>query len=281
MRIKLAISGSRGKMGQLICKLAESDKEFEIVSLLERRGHSDIGTKIGSIEITDNSDSIKDTDVLIEFTSPEATIEHLNVCVKFNKPIIIGTTGLTAQQKDEIKKASKKIPIVFSPNMSIGVNLLFKLVKEAAVKLSGDYKVNITEAHHIHKKDAPSGTAKRLAQIIQENGKQELLDIKSIREDEITGDHEVCFESEKDIIKLFHSAKTRDIFAEGALVAAKFVVGKKNGLFDMQNILNEDTPLFSCLPVGRQAKARSGVSLNLPRPFGQNQKGSYYQKGGV
>ena len=194
---------------------------------------------MAGVSVTDNSEAIKDADVLIEFTSPEATVEHLNVCVKYNKAIVVGTTGLTAQQKGEIESASRKIPIVFSPNMSLGVNLLFKLAKEVASKLSEEYKVTITEAHHIHKKDAPSGTAKRLGQIIQESGKQELKDIKSIREDEIPGDHEVCFESDEDIIKLFHSAKTRDIFAQGALVAAKFIAKKKASLFDMQNILKE------------------------------------------
>ncbi|MFH1622808.1 MAG: 4-hydroxy-tetrahydrodipicolinate reductase [Candidatus Omnitrophota bacterium] len=238
--IKLAISGIKGKMGQRILNLAGSDKEFKIVTLLERKGHLDIGSKINNITITDNSDDISQADVLIEFTSPEATIEHLNICAKYKKAIVIGTTGLSDQQRENINKASSSIPVVFSPNMSVGVNLLFKLVKEAASKLSGDYQVKITEAHHVHKKDAPSGTAKQLAKIIQQEGNQELKDIKSIREDEIAGDHEVCFESAEDIIKLSHSAKTRDIFAKGSLVAAKFVMGKKKGLFDMQEILSGD-----------------------------------------
>ena len=236
--IKLAISGSKGRMGQRICQLAQSDKGFKIVSLLERKGHPEIGTKVASVSVTDNLEAIKNADVLIDFTSPEASIEHLEVCQKHKKAIVIGTTGLNEQQRKEVEKASKKIPVVFSPNMSLCVNLLFKLVKEVASKLSDDYIVMITEAHHIHKKDAPSGTAKQLAQIIQENGKQELKDIKSIRENEIPGDHEVCFESNQDIIKLSHSAKSRDIFAQGALTAAKFVVGKKNGLYDMQSILS-------------------------------------------
>jgi len=236
--IKLAISGSKGKMGQRIFNLASSDKEFKVVVLLEKEGHPDVGSKIDNITITDNSNNIKESDVLIEFTSPEATIEHLNVCVKYKKPIVIGTTGLSDQQKEDINKVSKSIPVVFSPNMSIGVNLLFKLVKETASKLSGDYQVKITEAHHMHKKDTPSGTAKQLAKIIQEEKRQEVKDIESIREGEITGDHEVCFESTEDTIKLSHSAKTRDIFAKGSLVAAKFIVGKKNGLFDMQDILS-------------------------------------------
>ncbi|MFC1709191.1 4-hydroxy-tetrahydrodipicolinate reductase [Candidatus Omnitrophota bacterium] len=237
--IKLAISGSRGKMGQRICSLAASDKEFKVVSLLEKGSHPEIGATMAGVSITDNLEAIKDADVLIEFTSPEATIGHLLACLKYKKAIVIGTTGLTQEQKATIEKASEKIPIVFSPNMSVGVNLLFKLVREAAERLSGEYKVTITEAHHVHKKDAPSGTAKKLGQIVQGAGKQELKDIKSIREDEIPGDHEVCFESNEDIVKLSHSAKTRDIFVQGALVAAKFITGKKTGLFDMQSMLNE------------------------------------------
>ena len=122
--IKLAISGCQGKMGQRIAKLAETNNEFKIVTLLERKGHSAIGTKIDSVEISDNLDKIKDADVLIEFTTPQATIEHLDACVKYKKSMVIGTTGLTPEQKEKITDASKKIPIVFSPNMSIGVNLL-------------------------------------------------------------------------------------------------------------------------------------------------------------
>lgn len=235
--IKLAISGSRGRMGQRICQLAESDKGFKIVSLLERKGHPEIGAKVAGISVTDNLEAIKNADVLIDFTSPEASFEHLGACQKYKKAIVIGTTGLNEQQRQVVEKASKKIPVVFSPNMSLCVNLLFKLVREVASKLSDDYIVRITEAHHVHKKDAPSGTAKQLAEIVQENGKQELKDIKSIREGEIPGDHEVCFESSQDIIKLSHSAKSRDIFAQGALTAAKFIVNKKNGFFDMQKIL--------------------------------------------
>jgi len=237
--IKLAISGCRGKMGQRISKLAGADKEFEIVTLLERKNHPDVGTDVGNIRIGDSLDNIKDADVLIDFTAPEATIENLNVCVKHKKPIVIGTTGLAAEQQDEIKAASQEIPIVLSPNMSVGVNLLFKLVKEAAKKLSKDYKVSIKEAHHIHKKDSPSGTAKKLAEIVEGVRGGEVGDINSIREGDIVGDHEIIFDSEWDIIKLSHSAKTRDIFAQGALIAAKWIVDKKSGLFNMQDILNE------------------------------------------
>jgi len=238
--IKLAISGAAGKMGARIMNLALADKEFEVVVALEAKGHGAVGSKVGNIKITDDSEQIKLADCLIEFTGAEATMEHLNICSKNNKPMIIGTTALNEKQKKQIEDVAKNIPIVFSPNMSIGVNLLFKLVNDAARNLSADYSVKIAEAHHMHKKDAPSGTAKKLAQIIKDATGREVSDIKSIREGEIIGDHEVIFDSPLDTIKLSHSAKTRDIFAKGALEAAKFVSSKKSGLFSMQDVLTKE-----------------------------------------
>jgi len=236
--IKLAISGCCGKMGTRIHRLASMDKSFSVSLLLEQKQHASVGMSFEGIKVTDDIQEIQNCDCLIEFTSPQATLQHLEMCRKFSKAIVIGTTGLNDQQKGTIKKASADIPIVFSPNMSIGVNLLLKLVKDAAEIISKDYKINIVEAHHVHKKDAPSGTAKQLASIIKNVRKKDVNDIKSIREDEIVGDHEVCFESEKDVLKLSHSAKTRDIFAQGALFATKFIVNQKSGLFDMQDVLS-------------------------------------------
>ena len=236
--IKLGISGCCGKMGARIHRLALMDKDLDVLLLLERKQHASVGMSFEGIKVTDDIQQIQNCDCLIELTSPQATIEHLEICKKFSRAIVIGTTGLNEKQKAIIKKTSAEIPIVFSPNMSIGVNILFKLVKEAAEKLSKDYKVCITEAHHVHKKDAPSGTAKQLAHIIKDARKKDINDVKSIREDEIVGDHEVIFESEKDVLKLSHSAKTRDIFAQGSLFAAKFITTKKTGLFDMQDVLS-------------------------------------------
>ena len=221
--IKLAISGYKGKMGQRITALAEKDKKFNITA---------------KIEMSDSIEAVKAVDVLIEFTSSVATMEHLRACVRFSRAMVIGTTGLSENELFEIKLASKKIPIVFSPNMSVGVNCLFGLVRSAAKKLGLDYEVNIVEAHHAHKKDAPSGTAKKLAQIVKDSSNRDVKDIKAIREGEIIGDHRVIFESSVDKIELFHTAKTRDIFALGALRAAKFIVGKKPGLYSMEDVLD-------------------------------------------
>jgi 4-hydroxy-tetrahydrodipicolinate reductase len=238
--IKLAISGCAGKMGSRILNLAFADRSFDVVVALESKSHSIIASKVGNIKISDDAEQVKLADCLVEFTSPQATLEHLNICSKYKKAMVIGTTGLNDGQKQQIEAASKNIAIVFSPNMSIGVNLLFKLVKETACNLSSAYSVKIIEAHHVQKKDAPSGTAKNLAQIIKETTGREVSDIKSIREGEIIGDHEVIFESPWDTIKLSHSAKTRDIFAQGALEAAKFIVNKKSGLFNMQDVLGKE-----------------------------------------
>ena len=237
--IRLGVGGALGKMGSRILSLAAQDKDFKIVLALERLTHPQIGEKIEGVELVSRLDAIKETDGLIDFSLPEATLEHLSCAVKFKKPLVIGTTGFSEEQKKEILAMSKKIPIVFSPNMSIGVNLLFSLVQQAASQLPPEYKVTMSEAHHIHKKDAPSGTAKGLADIVRKERPEVDININSIREGEIIGDHEVVFDSSWDTIKLSHSAKTRDIFAKGALEAMKFVVGKKPGLYNMQDVLKE------------------------------------------
>jgi 4-hydroxy-tetrahydrodipicolinate reductase len=235
--IKIGVSGARGRMGQRIIALAKEDKDLEVVFGLERTGHPEVGKTIDGIKIVDDLEELNNCDCLIDFSSSSATIEHLSALVKFGKCAVIGTTGLDQDQQEKIKEASTKIPVVFSPNMSVGVNLLFRMLKEAATTLGG-YKVEIEEAHHIHKKDAPSGTAKRIAQVINEGGFDvKTEDIKSIREDEIIGDHKIVFESSVDKIELFHSAKTRDIFAQGSLVAAKWVANRESGLYSMDDVL--------------------------------------------
>ncbi len=245
--IKLVISGCCGKMGKRIIALSLGDSNFELAGAIENRAHPAIGKKLSealgisglTLQVKDNPEIIKEADVLIEFSNPSATVEHLVPAVKHKKAVVIGTTGLSPQQAQKVKETSRDIPIVFSPNMSLGVNLVFRLVKEAAQKLGRDYKVDIVETHHIHKKDAPSGTAKRLAELIKESaGRQkQKIDIGSVREGEIVGEHQVRFDSPQDTIIIKHSAKTRDVFARGALEAAKFVVKQPPGLYDIQDVI--------------------------------------------
>lgn len=236
--IKLGVSGALGKMGQRILALASLDKAFKIILALEKQG-CQMEKEVSGLKVEVCCDAMKDIDVLIDFSSIEATLEHLEYAIKFKKSVVIGTTGFSQLEKKKIEAAAKKIPVVFSPNMSIGVNLLFSLVRQAASLLSKEYKANIVEAHHVHKKDSPSGTAKYLAQIIRDERKCSVADIKSIREGEIVGDHDVVFDSPWDTIRLIHSAKTRDIFAKGALEAAKFIVTKKKGLFGMEDVISQ------------------------------------------
>jgi 4-hydroxy-tetrahydrodipicolinate reductase len=242
--IKLVISGSCGRMGSKIAALAAQDEDIRITGALEKEGNPNIGKRLEDVlrikgldvEVSSNSEeTIKKGDVLIEFTSPEATLNHLEIAAKNKKAMVIGTTAIDEAGIKKIKDASIETAIVFSPNMSVGVNLLFKLTKDAASVLK-NYNISMTEAHHVHKKDAPSGTAKKLAGIVKEAGGRE-VPIKSIREGEIVGDHELTFEGEFETLKLGHHAKSRDVFASGGLIAAKFVAGKKKGLFNMQDVL--------------------------------------------
>lgn len=222
--VKIAVSGSKGKMGSRIIDLAKGDAEFQCTGEFDVDGNA--------------ADAIKGCDCLIEFTTPEATMEHLAMCEKEKKGIVIGTTGLSEEQRSKIKEVSANIPVVISPNMSVGVNLLFKLVETASKALGSEYEISILEAHHAEKKDAPSGTAKELEKIVKGiKGEGTDVVISSVREGEIVGEHTITFESDVDLIEITHSAKTRDIFAKGALQAAKFITGKKNGLFTMKNVL--------------------------------------------
>ncbi|MFA6141739.1 MAG: 4-hydroxy-tetrahydrodipicolinate reductase [Candidatus Omnitrophota bacterium] len=221
---KICVSGSSGKMGSRILELAKQDPELSI------SGEFDV--------VEENPEQfIEKCDCLIEFTAPQASMEHLALCVKHKKAVVIGTTGFSESDKKQIEDASRNIPIVISPNMSVGVNLLFKMVADAAKVLGKEYGVEIVEAHHVHKKDSPSGTAKEIAHIIKEGRGDTKIPIESVREGEIVGEHTVTFESSVDVVEITHSAKTRDIFAKGALQAAKFAVGKKHGLFNMKDVL--------------------------------------------
>lgn len=221
--IKLCVSGSKGKMGERIIELSKKDADFEL------SGSFDAGEDAQSF--------IEKCDCLIEFTSPEATIANLEICEKLGKAIVIGTTGLSSEQQDRVKAASAKIPVVISPNMSVGVNVLFKMVEDAAKVLGSDYCIEIVEAHHVHKKDKPSGTAKEMARIVKDIKGDVDIPIESVREDEIVGEHTIVFNGGSDLVEMTHSAKSRDIFAEGALTAAKFVTKKKSGIYSMREVL--------------------------------------------
>ncbi|MDD5070329.1 MAG: 4-hydroxy-tetrahydrodipicolinate reductase, partial [Candidatus Omnitrophica bacterium] len=227
-----------GRMGQRIIALAKSDPFFKSIVGFERADHPDLETTLEGVFITSDKTRLKDCDCLIDFSSPDSTVSNLEFAIAGNCSLVIGTTGLSDEQQTVIRKASSKVPIVFSPNMSVGVNLIFNLLDAAAKTLTG-YIPRIREAHHIHKKDAPSGTAKKMAETINQHGfNLKFSEIESIREDEIVGDHKIVFESDVDTIEISHSAKTRDIFVKGSLVAAKWVADKKTGFYSMKDVLS-------------------------------------------
>ncbi|OQX53727.1 MAG: 4-hydroxy-tetrahydrodipicolinate reductase [Candidatus Omnitrophica bacterium 4484_213] len=256
--INIIISGYCGKMGRRIAALAFKDEQLKIVGGLENKGHSlldkDIGEIIGEekvdVYLKDNLEEIVEAcNVLVEFTSPQATLEHLEIAKRFKKAVVIGTTGWRDEQRKKIDDAGKDIPVFISPNMSQGVNLLFDLTEETARRLSKDYDVEITEFHHKFKKDAPSGTARKLAKIVAEARNKEIeeigvygrkgmtlrakgeIGIHSLRGGDVVGEHKVIFVAEGERIELVHRAHSRDAFARGALAAVKFIAGKEKGIY--------------------------------------------------
>ncbi len=240
--IKLAITGSLGRMGKRITALAKEDQDLVLNALLEHADHPEIGKEIEGIKLTADHSSIVGSYVLIDFSTPEATMENLKVCTQNNIKMVIGTTGLNDDHLNAINEAAKKTSIVVSGNMSTGVNLMFKLTDMLSQKAPDTYEASFSEAHHIHKKDAPSGTAKMIKEFVDKANaaghKREIHEIESIREGEIIGDHTVVFESPVDTITISHHAKTRDIFAIGALQAAKFLMTKEIGRYNMQDVLD-------------------------------------------
>lgn len=234
--IKLGVLGAGGRMGRRIIELALNDREFDLTLALEKRGHPLSGKNIDKIKISSTADGIFLIDVAIDFTLPQAAFENLDYVLKYKKPLVLGTTGFSEEEADKIKEAAKAVPIVFSPNMAVGVQLLFGLAGEIARKLGPGYDIEIVEAHHKAKKDAPSGTARKLAQVIaNETGRN--VTVHAVRAGDIVGDHTVIYAGGGERIELKHQAHSRDVFALGALRAAKWIMGKSAGLYSMQDVL--------------------------------------------
>ena len=254
-KINLAISGCLGRMGQELIKSSNKNKNFKLVALTENRL---INKKFNNIKPELNSEkAFKKTDVIIDFTVPSCTLEILKIASKLRKKIVIGTTGFSRSQENQIKKHSKKIPILKAGNMSLGVNLLMYLTEIASKSLNDEYLSKILEIHHKHKKDYPSGTALMLGKGIADGKNKNLynligkkflnkksfpygkkINFNSIRKGEIIGEHEVRFSSGKEIITLNHEAFDRALYSDGALTAAKWLMKKKPGLYSMRDLLN-------------------------------------------
>jgi len=234
--IKLGLTGACGKMGRRIFELALNDKDLEVALALEKKGTPLIGREIGKLKVSSNLDGLFLVDVLIDFSDPSAADEHLDYVAKYKKALVLGTTGLSDAQRNKVQEIARVVPVVFSPNMAIGMNVLFHMLPEIAKKLGPDYSVEIVEAHHKQKKDAPSGTAKKLAEVISQANKKE-IPVHSVRLGDIFGDHTIIFCGNSERIEIKHQAHTRDLFAVGALKAAKWVANKQAGLYSMQDVL--------------------------------------------
>jgi len=234
--IRLGINGACGKMGRRIFELASYDKDFEMHLALEKKGTPLIGKDLGKLKISSNLDGLFLVDVLIDFTVPEASEQVLDYVAKYKKSLVLGTTGFNDNQLKKIEEISRVIPVVFSPNMSIGVNVLFALLPEIARRLGPDYGIELVEAHHKTKKDAPSGTAKKMVEVLESSTGRK-VPAHSIRLGDIVGDHTVVFCGNSERIEIKHQAHSRDLFAVGALRAAKWVVTKPAGLYSMQDVL--------------------------------------------
>lgn len=247
----LVISGACGRMGQTIGRSALQAPGVTVGGAFEVAGHAMIGHDYGSVlglsgrlgipVLDDPKAAMARGNVVIEFTLPEPTLAHVAAAKTLKKPMVIGTTGFSEAQLSKIRAAAKAIPIVLSPNMSLGVNLLLLLARTAAERLGLDYDVEVIEAHHRHKKDAPSGTAKRLAEVLAEARHQPLktIPVHAVRAGDIVGDHTVLLAGPAERIELTHRAHSREVFARGALVAAQFVIGRRPGLYDMADVLNK------------------------------------------
>ena len=254
-KINLAISGCMGRMGQQLIKSSKKNKNFKLVTLTENRL---VNRKFNGVKLELNTDkAFKKSDMIIDFTIPDCTLEILKIASKLKKKVVIGTTGFTRNQESQIKKFSRKIPILKAGNMSLGVNLLMYLTEIASKSLNNDYLSKIFEVHHKHKKDYPSGTALMLGKGIA-NGKNKNLysligkkylnkksfpygkkiNFNSLRKGEIIGEHEVKFSSGKEIITLNHEAFDRALYSDGALTAAKWLMKKKPGLYSMRDLLD-------------------------------------------
>ncbi|SFI34222.1 4-hydroxy-tetrahydrodipicolinate reductase [Nitrosomonas sp. Nm34] len=262
--LNIAVAGSTGRMGRVLLEMIAESSDMRLSAALDQKDNpflmKDAGELIGSpcgIPIkSDFVSALPGSDVLIDFTRPAGTLAHLAICRNAGIKMVIGTTGFSAAEKEVLKAASEDIAIVFAPNMSVGVNVMFKLLEVAASKLLNDYDIEIVEAHHRHKVDAPSGTALRMGEVIAQTlardltkvavyGREgvtgeraaETIGFATIRGGDIVGDHTAIFAGIGERIEITHKASSRKTFAVGALRAARFLATQRNGLFDMQDVL--------------------------------------------
>ena len=262
--MKIAIVGASGRMGRMLIESSLKDGELKLVAAIDQAGTPAIGKDAGELVgmpcgvkvSSDVEAGIASADCLIDFTRPEGTLAHLDLCRRHKVAIVIGTTGFDAAGKQAIAEAAKEIPVVFAPNMSVGVNVVFKLLDTASRILAEGYDIEIVEAHHKHKIDAPSGTALRMGEVVAQALGRDLkscavygregvtgerdpstIGFATVRGGDIVGDHTVMYCGIGERVEISHKAGSRMPYALGSLRAARFLAGKECGLFDMQDVL--------------------------------------------
>jgi 4-hydroxy-tetrahydrodipicolinate reductase len=263
--MKVAIAGASGRMGRVLIETVSKSSDATLAAALEQRGNAYVGRDAGelvgehcAVVISDDAKrALTGCDALIDFTRPEGTLAHLALCRELGVRLVIGTTGFTPEQKREIEAAAAAIPIAMAPNFSVGVNVTFKLLDVAARALREGYDVEIVEAHHRHKVDAPSGTALRMGQIVASALGRDLekdavygregvtgergtatIGFATVRGGDTVGDHTVMFLGTGERIEITHRSNSRATYAQGALRAARFLMDKSSGLYDMQDVLH-------------------------------------------
>ena len=263
--IKAIVTGAAGRMGCSIIRAIHQTDGIEVVGAVEHEGHPLFGRDAGEVAglspikvriVYGLENILERADVVIDFTTPQATFSNLEKVSAAGKAAVIGTTGFTKEEEEKLKQLAANIPCIFSPNMSVGVNLIFKILHDMAKVLGDDYDVEIVEAHHRMKKDAPSGTAMKMAEIlagalgrdlaavgrfsrhgiIGERDRKE-IGVQSLRAGDIVGDHTVLFGGAGERIEITHRAHSRDNFARGAIRAAMWIVKQKPGVYDMMDVL--------------------------------------------
>ncbi len=263
--IKVAVCGAAGRMGQRIINSVIEAEGVQLSGALERPGHPQSGQDVGlvagcgalGVNISDDLNFVvSGCDVLIDFTSPKVSLKNLEVCALKRKAIVIGSTGFTTEERALAAELAKDIPAVLAPNMSVGVNVCFKVLKDVAKALGDDFDVEIVELHHNKKRDSPSGTAVRMGEVVAgalgrdynqvanyhregicgERTKEE-IGMQTVRGGDIIGEHTVYFIGQGERIEISHRAMTRDMFSRGSVRAARWVTSQKPGLYDMQDVL--------------------------------------------